>query len=149
MEVPHAPWWDDLAVGTVLRTRRRTVTETDLVNFANLSWMNEELFTVAGERPDGAIQGRVLPGALVYSYAEGLVLPSLQAAGLAFLSATLDMKAPSFVGDTIHVQCEVIEQRPTSKPGRGLVRTRNAVINQHGDTVLVYEPLRLVRMRNS
>jgi acyl dehydratase len=143
------PWWDDLTEGTWMRSRRRTVTETDLVQFANLSWLNEELFAVAGDRPGMAIQGRVVPGALVYSYAEGLMMPSLQAAGLAFLGATLDMKAPTLVGDTIHVQCEVIERRRSSKPGRGLVRTRNAVVNQRGETVLIYEPLRMMRMRSA
>jgi acyl dehydratase len=47
----------------------------------------------------------------------------------------------------LHVQCEVIEQRMTSKPGRGLVRTRNLVVNQHGKTVMTYCPLRLMRTR--
>ncbi|VTU26148.1 bifunctional aldehyde dehydrogenase/enoyl-CoA hydratase [Variovorax sp. SRS16] len=141
------PWWDDLVEGGWMRSRRRTVTEADLVQFVNLSWLNEELFTVAGDRPGMAIQGRVVPAALVYSFAEGLMMPSLQAAGLAFLGTTLDIKAPTRVGDTLHVQCEVIERRTSSKPGRGLVRTRNDVVNQRGETVLVYEPLRLMRMR--
>lgn len=141
------PWWDDLVEGSWMRSRRRTVTEADLVQFVNLSWLNEELFAVAGDRPGMALQGRVVPGALVYSFAEGLMMPSLQAAGLAFLGTTMDIRAPTLVGDTIHVQCEVIERRASSKPARGLVRTRNAVVNQRGETVLVYEPLRLMRMR--
>jgi acyl dehydratase len=41
----------------------------------------------------------------------------------------------------------VIEQRPASKGGRGLVRTRNSIINQKGETVLVYAPLRLMAGR--
>jgi acyl dehydratase len=56
----------------------------------------------------------------------------------------LDVKGPTFAGDTIHVEIEVIEQRPASKGGRGLVRTRNSIINQKGETVLVYTPLRLM-----
>ncbi|CAG2159315.1 hypothetical protein LMG26411_06610 [Cupriavidus numazuensis] len=148
LTLDSGPWWDDLTVGTRFRTRRRTVTETDLVQFANLTWLNEELFSVAGEGRAGmAIQGRVVPGALVYSYAEGLLVPSMQASGLAFLGTSLDVKGPTFVGDTIHVECEVVEQRRTSKPGRGLVRTRNAVVNHRGETVLVYDPLRLMRIR--
>ena len=70
-------------------------------------------------------------------------------AGLAFLGMTMDVKGPTLVGDTLHVEAEVIEQRATSKPGRGLVRTRNAVVNQRGETVLVYEPLRLMRTRGA
>lgn len=142
-----SPWWDDMGVGTRFVSRRRTVTETDLVNFVNLSWLNEELFANAGDRSHLPIQGRVVPGALVYTFAEGLSAPSFQVAGMAFLGMTLDIRGPTFVGDTLRVECEVIEQRETSKPDRGLVRTRNHIVNQHGATVMVYEPLRMMRRR--
>nr|WP_245932956.1 MaoC family dehydratase N-terminal domain-containing protein [Caballeronia novacaledonica] len=131
--------------GTRLHSRARTITETDLVSFVNLSWLNEELFTNVHDRAETAIAGRVVPAALVYAIAEGLMTPSFQGTGLAFLNAQLDVKKPVRVGDTVHVECEVIEQRMTSKPGRGIVRTHNAVVNQHGETVLVYTPLRMMR----
>ncbi|PNB73516.1 acyl dehydratase [Pseudomonas sp. GW456-E7] len=140
---------DDLPLGTRFHSRKRTVTETDLVNFANLTWLTEELFTNAdpADRARMGITGRVVPGGLVYTFAEGLVAPSFQASGMAFLNAELDMQGPTFVGDTLHVECEVIEHRITSRPDRGLVRTRNAVINQRGETVLTYTPLRMMRVR--
>ncbi|MCY1261830.1 phenylacetic acid degradation protein paaN [compost metagenome] len=141
--------WDDLPLGTRFQTKKRTVTETDLVNFVNLTWLTEELFANAdpADRASMGIPGRVVPGGLVYTFAEGLVAPSFQASGMAFLNANLNMQAPTFVGDTLHVQCEVIESCATSKPDRGLVRTRNAVVNQRGETVLVYTPLRMMRRR--
>jgi acyl dehydratase len=139
--------FDELPSGMRFRSRARTVTEADLVSFINLSWLNEELFTDTNDRTHMAIAGRVVPGALVYAFAEGLITPSMQGTGLAFLNAELDIAAPTFVGDTLHVECEVIERRPTAKPGRGLVRTRNAVLNQHGKTVLTYTPLRMMRMK--
>ncbi len=92
-----------------------------------------------------AIKGRAVPGALVYAFAEGLLLPTMQDTGLAFLNCTLDVKGPTVVGDTIHVECEVIEHRPTSKGDRGLVRFANKVVNQRGETVLAYDPLRLLK----
>lgn len=140
-------YFDDLPSGMRFRSRARTVTEADLVSFINLSWLNEELFTDTSDRARMAIPGRVVPGALIYAFAEGLITPSMQGTGLAFLNAELDIVAPTFVGDTIHVECEVIERRPTAKPGRGLVRTRNAVLNQDGKTVLTYTPLRMMRMK--
>jgi acyl dehydratase len=82
------------------------------------------------------------------AFAEGLVLPSMDRTGLAFLNVDMDVKRPIQLGDTIYVNCEVIESRATSKPGRGLVRTRNTVVNQHGETVLVYRPLRLYKARD-
>jgi acyl dehydratase len=86
-----------------------------------------------------------VPGALVYSFAEGLLLPTMQDTGLAFLNCTLDVKGPTVVGDTIHVECEVIERRLSSKGERGLVRFANKVINQRGEIVLEYNPLRLLK----
>jgi acyl dehydratase len=57
------------------------------------------------------------------------------------------VKAPTRVGDTIHVECEVIEHRLTSKGDRGLVRFANKVINQRGEVVLEYNPLRLLKRK--
>jgi acyl dehydratase len=57
----------------------------------------------------------------------------------------LDIKGPVYVGDTLGVIVEVTEQRPTSKGDRGLVTTRNEVVNQRGEVVLVYTPTRLTR----
>ena len=104
------PFWDDLSVGDRFRSAGRTLTETDLVNFVNLSWLTEELFTNTEDRKSMAIAGRVVPAALVYACAEGLLLPMIQGTGLAFLNATLDVKGPTFVGDTIHVECRVMER---------------------------------------
>lgn len=143
------PFWDDLSVGDRFRSAGRTLTETDLVNFVNLSWLTEELFTNTEDREGMAVAGRIVPAALVYSCAEGLLLPMIQGTGLAFLHASLDVKAPTFVGDTIHVECTVSEVRETSKGKRGLVRTENRVVNQNGETVLTYNPLRIMKGRDS
>jgi acyl dehydratase len=134
--------FDDLKVGMQFRTHRRTILEADLAAFVNLAWLTEELFAVEEEG-----KKRLVPGALVYSFAEGLLLPTMQDTGLAFLNATLDVKAPTVVGDTIHVECEVTEQRPASKGERGLVRFANKVVNQRGEVVLEYNPLRLLKKK--
>ncbi len=136
--------YDDLKVGFKFRTHRRTISEADAAAFVNLTWLTEELFVVEDDSAR-VIKGRPVPGALVYSFAEGLLLPAMQDTGLAFLNATLDVKAPTVVGDTIHVECEVREQRLASKGERGLVRFANRVVNQRGETVLEYNPLRLLK----
>ncbi|MGH8675366.1 MAG: acyl dehydratase [Burkholderiales bacterium] len=138
--------YEDLRVGFRFRTHRRTIIESDVSNFVNLTWLTEELFAVQDDA-QRAIKGRAVPGALVYSFAEGLLLPTMQDTGLAFLNATLDVKAPTIVGDTIHVESEVLEARLTSKGDRGLVRFANQVVNQRGETVLEYNPLRLLKRR--
>ena len=138
--------FEDLRVGFKFRTHRRTLAESDLAAFVNLSWLTEELFTVEDDA-NRAIKGRAVPAALVYSFAEGLLLPTMQDTGLAFLNATLDVKGPTRIGDTIHVEAEVTEHRLASKGDRGLVRFANKVRNQRGEIVLEYNPLRLLKRK--
>lgn len=138
--------YEDLKTGFRFRTHRRTIGESDVASFVNLTWLTEELFAVEDDS-QRAIKGRAVPGALVYAFAEGLLLPTMQDTGLAFLNATLDVRAPTVVGDTIHVEAEVLEARLTSKGDRGLVRFANKVVNQRGETVLEYNPLRLLKRR--
>ena len=71
----------------------------------------------------------------------------MEGTGLAFLHADFSVKGPTHVGDTIHVEVEIIEMRPTKKPGRGLVRSRNRVLNADGTECIIYEPLRMLRMQ--
>ena len=138
--------YEDLKVGFRFRTHRRTISESDVANFINLTWLTEELFAVTDDS-QRALKGRPVPGALVYSFAEGLLLPTMQDTGLAFLNATIDIKGPTSIGDTIHVECEVTEHRLTSKGDRGLVRFANRVVNQRGETVLEYNPLRMLKRK--
>jgi acyl dehydratase len=138
--------FEDLKVGFRFRTHRRTISEADAAAFVNLTWLTEELFAVADDS-GRAIKGRPVPGALVYSFAEGLLLPTMQDTGLAFLNCTLDVKGPTVVGDTLYVACEVTEARLTSKGDRGLVRFANRVVNQRDETVLEYNPLRMLKRK--
>ena len=144
-------FFEDLPVGRTFKTIGRTITETDIVNFVNTTGMVEVLFTnleFLSEESD--IMGRVAPGALAYCIAEGLLVQStMQHTGYAFLGMELEIEKPVFAGDTIHVECEVIEARLSrSRPGRGLVRTRNKVVKQNGTIALIYTPLRMIKCRN-
>jgi len=143
--------WQDLPVGRRFKTVGRTVFESDIVNFINCTGQQEVIFNnVEFIQHHSAMKARVAPGALVFAYAEGLLVQStMQGTGFAFLHMELDIKAPVLVGDTIHVECEVLECRESrSRPGLGLVRTRNDIKNQRGDVVQVFTPLRLVKGRH-
>jgi acyl dehydratase len=143
-------FYEDLPLGRTFQTIGRTVTEPDIVNFINCTGMTEVMFTdLEFVEHHSDIKGRVAPGALVYTFAEGLLVQStMQHTGLAFLNMELDVKGPVFAGDTIHVECEVIESRLTSKKTRGLVRTRNRIVNQKGEVVVEYTPLRMIKCRD-
>jgi acyl dehydratase len=142
--------WEDMTVGTRFRTASRTVTETDLVNFITLCGFNEPLFWDAGHARAAGYAGRLVPGALTYALAEGLVIQShvLHGTGLAFMHMELDVRRPVLVGDTITAIVEVTGARPSSKPGRGVVESTVTVVNQRGDDVLIFTPVRLIRGRD-
>lgn len=142
--------WEDTPVGLRFRTVGRTITEADITNFVGVTGMTEVLFTnLEYLRNESLFEGRLTPGALVYSLAEGLLMQSVvQGVGLAFLGLEMKVEGPTFAGDTIHVDCEVLVSRPASKPGRGVVTTRNLIVNQRGETVMVYTPTRLVKGRD-
>jgi acyl dehydratase len=143
-------FFEDLPVGRQFKTIGRTITEADITNFVNCTGMVEVLFTnLEFLAHESDIKGRPAPGALVYAFAEGLLTQAtMQHTGFAFLHMELNIEAPVIAGDTIHVECEVIEARLSkSRPGRGLVRTGNRVINQRGAVVQTYTPLRMVKCR--
>lgn len=143
-------YFEDLPLGRQFKTVGRTVTEADIVNFVSCTGMVEVLFTnVEFLRRESDIKGRPAPAALVYAYAEGLLCQStMQHTGFAFLNMQLDVKSPVVAGDTIHVECEVVEARVSnSRPDRGLVRTRNRVVKQDGAVAIEYTPLRLVKRK--
>ncbi len=144
--------FEDLPVGRKFRTIGRTVTEADITNFVNATGMVEVLFTnIEFLKEESDIKQRLAPGALSYCFAEGLLIQStMQHTGFAFLNMELNVNAPVFAGDTIHVEVEVIEARLSkSRPGRGLVRTRNQVVKQDGTVALTYTPLRMIKCRGA
>lgn len=146
-QLGHGMYWQEMKVGDRYKTFGRTITETDIVNFISVTGMLELLFTNEVYRQtESAIKGRLAPGALVFSLAEGLTIAgTIQATGMAFLGMELEIKAPTFAGDTIHVEIEVVESRESSKGGRGLVKTRNTIVNQRGETVMIYTPVRMMK----
>ena len=141
--------FEDYPVGRRFATIGRSVTEADITNFVSVTGMTEVLFTNLDYlEKESLIGSRPAPGALVYCFAEGLLIQSvMQHTGLAFLGMDMKVERPVVAGDTIHVEVEVTAARHSSKPGRGVVTTCNRVRNQHGEVVLTYTPTRLVKCR--
>ncbi|KQX86920.1 MaoC family dehydratase [Variovorax sp. Root473] len=139
--------WQDLAVGQRMRTFRRTITETDLVNFIGVTGMLEAIFIDAAYEA-GAIAGRPVPAALTYTLIEGFILQTMiQGTGLAMLELVQKIHAPVLVGDAIEAVVEVTGIRPTSKGNRAIVDSRIDVFNQHGRCVMHYDARRLLAGR--
>lgn len=140
-------FWQDLSVGQKFRTFRRTITETDLVNFVAVTGMLEAIF-IDADYEGGAMKGRPVPGALTYTLIEGFILQSLiQGTGLAMLELQQTIHAPVVVGDTIWATVEITGIKPTSKSGRAVVDSIIEVFNQGGVKVMTYTARRLLAGR--
>ena len=139
--------WEQMEVGSRFKTAKRTVTEADLIQFITWGGFNEALFYDASHAAAGGYTGRLVPGAMTYCIAEGLVVQThvLNGTGLAFMNMELSVKRPVYVGDTIHAIVTTTESRQSSKPGRGVVKTHVSVRNQRDEEVLVFTPVRLIR----
>jgi acyl dehydratase len=94
---------------------------------------------------------RIAHGMLVVSAATGLLWqarsPEEREAVVAFYGIDdLRFRQPTYVGDTIRVETEVIETRPKNEgPGNGTVRTAVEVRNQRDQMVISCEMTTLLR----
>jgi len=146
--IRHGQTFEDFTPGRTYATGRRTVSEADHVNFTTACGFFEPLFMdreyVARETPYGR---PIVPGALTFSLAEGLTILSgiLHGTGMAFLGVELTVDRPVFIGDTLHVEIEVLDRRETRKSDRGIVTFTHRVTNQDGEMVMHYTVKRMLR----
>ena len=143
-------YYEDFALGGVLESRGRTVTEADIINFAGLSGDFVELHTneeFARKSPFGR---RIAHGALVFSISTGLMtqMNVINDTVLAFYGVDkLRFTAPVFVGDTVRVTKRVVDLREKDAE-RGVVTFETEVLNQNQEPVIVYtDKLLLMRKK--
>jgi acyl dehydratase len=142
-------FFDDFQVGQRFVSGRRTVTETDVVNFAGLSGDFNPLHTdevFARETPFGQ---RIAHGMLGVAIATGLSnqMGIFEGTTIALMKVESNFKAPLFIHDTIHLELEVTDVRTTSKPDRGVLSCRAQVVNQRGEAIVDGPWLLMMRRR--
>lgn len=127
--------FERIQVGQTAVSRARTITETDVVMFAAFSADWYPLHTDAEYARRTTFGQRIAHGLLVLSVTSGLVelRPALVRAfyGLDRVRFT----APTFIGDTLHVESEVESKEDRGAQG-GLVSYRLATKKSDGETVL-------------
>jgi acyl dehydratase len=143
-------YFEDVEVGSTFTTLRRTITEADIVNFAGVSGDFNPLHMDAEFAKESLFGQRVAHGILVLGVATGL----RQGIGLfdGTLMGLLELRtwrflAPVFIGDTVRVETEIVELRPTSKPDRGVMTQRIAVLKQDGTVVQEGELVALLKRK--
>jgi 3-hydroxybutyryl-CoA dehydratase len=142
-------YFEDYTVDHVTKSRGRTITEADIVNFAGLSGDFVELHMNEEYARNGPFGRRIAHGALIFSISTGLTvqMTSDHEAIIAFYGVDkLRFIAPVFIGDTIHVTKRV-QHKQAKEGGRGVVTFETKVLNQDNQPVVVYSDRLMVKTR--
>ena len=131
---PRGLYFEEFELGSTLRTRGRTITETDLVSFAALTGDYNPMHTDADYARESFMGARVAHGMLTLSYAVGQAyqLGILERTVLGFRGLEMKFSAPVFIGDTVHAELKVKETKPARRLGGGVVTLDLRVIKQDG-----------------
>jgi acyl dehydratase len=132
-------WFDELKVGQMFQHPiRRTVTETDNIMFSTLTHNPAQLHLDA-EYMKGTDYGQILVNS---TFTLGLMVGvSVGDTTLGTAVANLGwdevrFPKPVFIGDTLHVETEVIELRESkSRPDQGIVTFLHRAYNQRDELV--------------
>jgi oxepin-CoA hydrolase/3-oxo-5,6-dehydrosuberyl-CoA semialdehyde dehydrogenase len=149
---PFRKYFEELEIGETLTTHRRTVTETDIVNFAGLSgdFFYAHMDDIAAK--ESLFGRRVAHGYFVIAAAAGLfvdpapgpVLANYGMEGLRFIK-------PVHAGDTIQVKLtckqKTLKETPADGVPQGVVAWDVSVSNQDAELVATYTILTLVRRK--
>ena len=143
--------FEDLNVGDTVTTARHTVTEADIVNFANVS--GDHFYAHVDETSlEGTMfEGRVAHGYYILSKAAGLFVEPRK--GPVLLNYGIDecrFTKPVYPGTTIGVKLTVVEKiaqerREPEDVAKGIVRYRVEVDDHEGDIVAVATILTMVK----
>jgi acyl dehydratase/ribonuclease HI len=146
-DAPHAPakiaapadvlYLEDLHVGQRFTSGTYRMDESRIKAFA-------EQFDPQGfHLEDAAARNSVFRGLAASGWHTAAVTMRLMvtggvpfASGLVGLGAQVEWPRPTRPGDTLHVDCEILEITPSrSKPNQGIVTVRCVTVNQNGDPV--------------
>lgn len=143
--------FEELVVGETVFTHKHTVTETDIVNFANVSGDNFYAHMDATSLEGTIFEGRVAHGYFVLSKAAGLFVDPKK--GPVLLNYGLDearFTKPVYPGATIGVRFTVKEKvdqekRSEDDIAKGIVKFLVDVYDETGETVALATILTMVK----
>jgi 3-hydroxybutyryl-CoA dehydratase len=132
-------YFEEFEVGQKIISAGRTISESDIISFAGLSGDFNQIHTDAEFSKNTPYGQRIAHGLLGLSVASGLAMRTgiLEGTVLAFreINEWKFMK-PIFIGDSIHVEMEVIETKALPRIGSGSVVIAVELKNQRQETVM-------------
>jgi acyl dehydratase len=150
--MPLRIYYDDIEVGAVQTTGSYTVTREEILEFGQR--FDPQPFHVDEEAAERSwFGGLVASGWHTAAICMRLTVDMFLEAGRGSLGSPgvdeIRWLKPVRPGDTLTVISEVVDKRPlSSKPDRGLVRTRSTVRNQHGEDVMTMIGLGFFQIRD-
>jgi acyl dehydratase len=136
---------DGLAVGMQFRSRGRTITETDVVNWCAMTGDWQVVHTDAVYAASSRFGQRIAPGLMVLAFAAGLGIPASSDTIVAnYGTDRLRFVAPTFIGDTLHLEAEILEISPRRPGVDAVVRCAWNMVNQNGKPVMASDLLILM-----
>jgi len=142
-------YFEDLQRGETHTSQSRTITEADIIRFAELSGDHSPLHIDEEFARTTASGQRIAHGALIFSISIGLVtqMGLLADALIAFYGVEkLRFVKPVFIGDTVHVTKKVTDTLERGAD-RGVVTFSTTVLNQRKEPVLIYADKLVVKRR--
>ncbi len=134
---PQRLYLEDLTEGDTFKTTGRTLTESDILNFAGLSGDFNPLHTDATYAATTSYGERIAHGLLGLSLVSGLAtrLHSLQDTLQALTRINWRFRAPLKIGDTLRARLTVRRVRAIPDQDAGAVVFQVSVVNQRTETV--------------
>lgn len=151
---PFRQYFEDLEIGETLITAKHTVTEADVVNFANVSGDHFYAHTDVTSLDGTIFTGRVAHGYYILSKAAGLFVNAKK--GPVLLNYGIDecrFTKPVYMGATIGVRFTCKEKISQEKKNaediaKGIVKWLVDVYDETGETVAIATILTMVKKRN-
>jgi len=131
-------YFEEFQAGQKITSTGRTVTEADIVAFAGLSGDFTQIHTDAEYSKNTPAGQRIAHGLLILSIASGLAAQTGVLEGTVIVFREISewkFIQPVFIGDTIHVELDVMETKAMPRVGGGTVAIELKVKNQHDQTV--------------
>ena len=125
-------YFEDYQIGEVFKSRGRTITEADIVNFCMFSGDWYPLHSDIEYAKNSPFGERIAHGMLVLSATSGL-MPLTEMAIVAFYGIDkVRFLTPTKIGDTLHLEVEVLETIDKGEMG-GVVSFSSVIKNQRDE----------------
>ncbi len=132
---PRGKYFEEFEIGQEIVSQGRTITESDIVNFAYLSGDWNPLH-VDAEYARGSMFGeRISHGLLGLAVTSGLLMSLGFGEGtvIAFMGLEWKFKAPIKIGDTVHAVAKVKQKKEMKAAGGGIVVLEGRLLNQRDE----------------